>query len=143
MLKYILCAVYVCFSVAGLTLIKIGGSQPASEGIMIPIVDMLITKYSILGIMCYGISFCLYICVVNKFDLGIIIPILGGIVNILIILIDIMEKISFFSSDILNITLIFPKLLLFEIIIYYVLLILIICLKKHLIPILIFYILFL
>ncbi len=63
--------------------------------------------------------------------------------NVLIILIDIMEKISFFSSDILNITLIFPKLLLFEIIIYYVLLILIICLKKHLIPILIFYILFL
>lgn len=85
MLKYILCAIYVLFSVSGLTLIKIGGNQPAETGFMLPIVDVLLSKYSILGIMCYGISFCLYICVVNKFDLGIIIPILGGIVNILII----------------------------------------------------------
>lgn len=87
MLKYILCAIYVLFSVSGLTLIKIGGSQPIEECFVIPIVNVLLSKYSILGIMCYGISFCLYICVVSKFDLGLIIPILGGIVNILIIVI--------------------------------------------------------
>lgn len=63
--------------------------------------------------------------------------------NILSVLVGTMEKISCYSGNTLNLTLIFSKMSILLIIIYYVLLILIICLKKHLIPILIFYILFL
>ncbi len=87
-MRYLLCVVYIFFSVSGLTLIKIGSNQPASMGICIPIIDLVISKQTILGIICYGISFCLYLGVVSKFDLGLIIPILGGIVNILIVIIS-------------------------------------------------------
>lgn len=87
MVKYILCAIYVCFSVSGLTLIKLGSMQPKDRGWIVPIIGIIINKWSFLGILCYGISFCLYLGVVSKFNLGVIIPILGGIVNILIIII--------------------------------------------------------
>ncbi|MGN0161886.1 MAG: hypothetical protein ACI4AQ_10895 [Lachnospiraceae bacterium] len=87
-MRYLLCVVYVLFSVSGLTLIKIGSNRTIPEGICIPVIGMSVSKYTILGILCYGISFCLYLGVVSKFDLGIIIPILGGIVNILIVIIS-------------------------------------------------------
>lgn len=84
-MKYLLCAVYVLFSVSGLTLIKLGSTEAAGSSFLIPFIHMRITLLSLAGIFCYGISFCLYMGVVSKFDLGIIIPILGGIVNILIL----------------------------------------------------------
>ena len=88
MLKIILCVLYVCFSVSGLTLIKVGSLQTEARSLVIPILDMTVTKLSFIGILCYGTSFCLYLGVVSKFDLGIIIPILGGVINILILLVS-------------------------------------------------------
>lgn len=86
MIKYLLFVIYILFSVSGLTLFKIGSMQKAV--ITIPIVGIALSKWTITGIICYGFSFIIYLCVVSEFDLGVIIPIIGGIVNILILLVS-------------------------------------------------------
>lgn len=88
MIKYILCVVYILFSVSGLTLIKISSNQVSSQTYTIPILGIAISWWTLAGIFCYGTSFCIYLGVVSKFDLGLIIPLLGGIVNILILLVS-------------------------------------------------------
>lgn len=87
-MAYILCAAYVIFSVSGLTLFKIGSSI-TEGGFCVPVLNFMLNGYSFAGICCYGISFLLYLGVVSKFNLGFIIPIVGGIVNIAILLISI------------------------------------------------------
>lgn len=76
------------FSVVGLTFIKIGSDQPMNNSFEIPVVNISISIWSFIGIACYGISFLIYLGVISKFDLGFIIPIIGGIVNILILIIS-------------------------------------------------------
>lgn len=85
MIKYLLCVLYVIFSVSGLTLVKMGSNQNISGNFMLPVIEMYISKMTLTGLIFYGMSFCLYMGVISKFDLGIIIPILGGIVNIAIL----------------------------------------------------------
>ncbi len=85
--KYILCVIYVIFSVSGLTFIKIGSRQETYNHIIVPLFDISVSIWSLVGIICYGISFFLYLALISKFDLGIIIPLLGGIINILILVI--------------------------------------------------------
>lgn len=87
-MKYILCGIYVFFSVLGLTLVKIGSFRKTSCNFEIPITNMSISIWSFMGITCYGISFLLYLGIISKFDLGFIIPIIGGIVNILILIVS-------------------------------------------------------
>lgn len=79
---------YVLFSVSGLTLIKLASLQNDNAYLMIPVLNVKISWISLMGILCYGISFCLYLGVVNHFPLGFIIPLIGGIVNILIVFIS-------------------------------------------------------
>lgn len=86
MSKYLLCGIYILFSVSGLTLIKYGGNRVDLAKFVIPIIGIPISWYMIAGVFCYGISFILYMGVITKFDLGVIIPIVGGIINILIII---------------------------------------------------------
>lgn len=85
-MKYILCLFYILFSVSGLIFMKSGSSNTDLVGVQIPIVNMMINKVSLFGYFCYGISFILYSFVISKFDLGVVIPILGGIINIIILL---------------------------------------------------------
>ena len=87
MLKYILCGIYVFFSVSGLTLIKIGSNKTLGYSFEIPVISTSVSIWSFVGIICYAVSFLLYLGVISKFDLGFIIPILGGIINILILLV--------------------------------------------------------
>lgn len=84
MIKYILCILYVVFSVSGLTLVKVGSEQ-SNGNLVIPIIEMSVSKLTLVGLIFYSMSFCLYMGVISKFDLGIIIPILGGIINIAIL----------------------------------------------------------
>lgn len=84
MIKYILCILYVVFSVSGLTLVKVGSEQ-SNGNLVIPIIEMSVSKLTLVGLIFYAMSFCLYMGVISKFDLGIIIPILGGIINIAIL----------------------------------------------------------
>ena len=84
MFRVLLCIAYVILTVSGLILVKYASLHP-QVGFTIPILRVVISKYSLIGLMCYGISFILYICVISQFDLGFIIPLVGGIVNILIL----------------------------------------------------------
>lgn len=83
--KILICILYVLFSVSGLVVIKIGNSIELSRGFTIPFINLHLSLISVLGILFYGISFCLYMGVVANFDIGFIIPLLGGIINILIL----------------------------------------------------------
>ena len=85
MAKYILCAIYVLFSVSGLLIIKIASTAESTKSFVVPLLNFKVSWLSILGIICYGISFCLYLGVVSNFKLGVIIPLIGGIVNIAIL----------------------------------------------------------
>lgn len=86
MIKYILCVIYLFFSVSGLTFFKVGSMQEG--GLTIPVVNVALSKWTLIGIICYGLSFLIYLCVISKFELGVIIPIIGGAVNILILLVS-------------------------------------------------------
>lgn len=87
MLKYILCGIYVFFSVSGLTLIKIGSNKTLGYSFEIPVISTSVSIWSFVGIICYAISFLLYLIVISKFNLGFIIPILGGVINIMILIV--------------------------------------------------------
>lgn len=87
-MKYILCVLYLIFSISGLTFMKLGGMKEYLT--IVKIQEMKITWVSFLGYSCYAISFLLYTFIINKFELKFVIPVLGGIVNILIIAIGVL-----------------------------------------------------
>lgn len=57
------------------------------RAILVPVVNLRITPLSLVGYLCYGISFLMYTVIIAKFDLGYISPILTGISNIGVLLI--------------------------------------------------------
>lgn len=96
--KYILCLVYVFFAVLGLSLIKYAGNHCENGNFIVPMIGIPVSFYSFAGIVCYSVSFFLYLGVISKFDLGVIIPILTGVMNILVLLVSVIifkEKLSY------------------------------------------------
>lgn len=97
-MKYLLCMIYLLFSVLGLTFMKIGSNEGAK--IFFQISSLKFTLQSIIGYGCYIISFVLYTVIISKFDLSYIYPIIGGITNVIILFIAILffhEKFTVFS----------------------------------------------
>lgn len=86
-MQYILCVVYLIFSLSGMTFMKLGSMAENMRAILVPVVNLRITPLSLVGYLCYGISFLMYTVIITKFDLGYISPILTGISNIGILLI--------------------------------------------------------
>lgn len=86
-MQYILCAIYVILTISGLTFMKMGSMAENLKGIVIPVVDMRITAISLVGYLCYGMSFLLYTVIISKFDLGFITPMLNGVVNVSILVV--------------------------------------------------------
>lgn len=84
-MKYLLCIIYLLFSILGLTFMKMGSNQGAK--LFFEILGLKFTVQSIIGYGCYIISFVLYTVVISKFDLSYIHPIIGGITNISILVI--------------------------------------------------------
>lgn len=87
MLRILLVAIYLAFSIAGLSLIKIGGNAGAF-GTVKGVLHFEISWISLLGMICYLCSFLLYTRIVVMFDLSYITPIITGIVQILILLVS-------------------------------------------------------
>lgn len=79
-----LVVLYVIFAVGGSTLIKYGGLAKMASLIVLPVVHVSISLVSLLGIISYGLSFALYILLLNKFDLSFISPLTVGIVYVLL-----------------------------------------------------------
>ena len=86
-MQYILCVVFLIFSLSGMTFMKLGSMAENMRAILVPVVNLRITPLSLVGYLCYGISFLMYTVIITKFDLGYISPILTGISNIGILLI--------------------------------------------------------
>lgn len=77
---------YVIFAVSGSTLLKYGGLEHIKKIITIPFVDMNVSIITIIGFICYGISFLLYTVLLNKFNLSFISPLTVAIVYILLMI---------------------------------------------------------
>lgn len=106
-LNYLFCAIYLMFSVMGLTFMKMGANNTTLSAIKIPVVNMQINWISALGYLCYICSFLIYTVVITKFDLGVIIPLLSGIVNVLVFVVAvILFKESFTVYSVMGIILI-------------------------------------
>ena len=75
---------YVFFAVGGSTLIKWGGITKIGAALTIPFVNITVSLISLLGVLFYGLSFLLYIILLNRFDLSFISPVTVGIVYVLL-----------------------------------------------------------
>ena len=84
MLKYILTIIYLIFTTMGITLMKLGGDS-ISLGLKNGIA-FKIGYITILGFLCYAISFLLWQKLLVTFDLSYIVPITTGIVQIIVFL---------------------------------------------------------
>lgn len=84
-MPWILICIYLLLTVSGLVLFKVGANQGISASIHSGFFALKISGVSILGILCYGCSFLLYLALVSKMDLGYIYPVTTGIVYILVL----------------------------------------------------------
>lgn len=80
----ILFITYFLFTCSGLVLIKFGSIAKNIAALKIPIVDISLTPFSLLGLACYGISFLLYVVLVSRHDLSFLNPFTVGITSVLI-----------------------------------------------------------
>lgn len=97
-MKYLLCCIYLCFSVTGLVFMKLGSMDNATP--FFEVFGIKFTVQSVIGYVSYIISFLLYTIIITKFDLSYIIPILGGIVNVVVLVVGILllkEKATWLS----------------------------------------------
>lgn len=86
-MQFILCAIYIVVGILGMILIKIGAS--ATPFLTIPKLGILVSRISILGIICYGVSFCLYTFIISKMKVSLTIPVLAAINSSIIFLIGV------------------------------------------------------
>lgn len=84
-MNVLLIVLYVIFAVGGSTLIKYGGIMKGTAWLL-PLVNVSISPVSLLGIISYGLSFGLYILLLNKFDLSFISPLTVGLVYVLLMI---------------------------------------------------------
>ena len=93
---YILYILYLLLTCLGLIFLKMGG-QSTDIKISEFIFSMQIDCKFVIGLICYVISFLLYIVVLQKRDLSYIYPLSAGIVNVVSVMVGVIvlkEKIS-------------------------------------------------
>ena len=77
--------VYAIISALGITLLKIGSGYEDFIKIVVLSKEFGISTLSLLGVMCYGISFLIYINLVSKYDMAYLYAIATGSVQVLLI----------------------------------------------------------
>lgn len=94
---FILYVLYLILTCLGLILLKIGG-----QGTDIKVLNSIFSRQMdykfIIGIICYAISFLLYVVILQKRDLSYIYPLSAGIVNVVSVVAGVFvlkEKITF------------------------------------------------
>jgi drug/metabolite transporter (DMT)-like permease len=83
-MNVIFIVLYVIFAVVGSTLLKYGGLEQVKSLFTIPFVNMSVSWITLVGFICYGISFLLYTILLNKFALSFISPLTVSLVYILL-----------------------------------------------------------
>lgn len=76
-------AFYLIFTVGGLTLIKLG-SEGLKIGFSLSLFNLQLPGLFLLGVLCYGISFIIWMWIISTNTLSVIYPIALGISYILI-----------------------------------------------------------
>lgn len=81
----ILFMIYVCLSAGGLILFKLGSKDLALD-ITVQHFQLQLSWTMLLGILCYGCSFVLWLVIVNAVNLSYAMPLSVGLVNMLVLL---------------------------------------------------------
>lgn len=79
----VLIGVYMLLSAGGLVLFKLGSSKGLNMRVADGTFDAKIHLLVFVGLVCYIISFSMYMFLVSKFDLSYIVPLTTGIIYIL------------------------------------------------------------
>lgn len=99
-LNIILIIIYIILTVSGLVLFKLGSSQEFNFNYNSGNISLNFNMKMILGLLCYVVSFLLYMFLVSKYDLSYIVPITQGVIYILIFLSSVVifkDKVTVFS----------------------------------------------
>jgi multidrug transporter EmrE-like cation transporter len=75
---------YLFFSICGITLVKSGGTNPTMM-LNIAKIQLEFSWLSVLGILCYGVSFLIFMYILPKYDLSYITPLTTGLTQILLL----------------------------------------------------------
>lgn len=86
MINVIYIVSYFIFAVSGSTLLKYGGLEKVKSLFVVPGVNISVSWITLVGFVCYGISFLLYTILLNKFDLSFISPVTVAGVYILLMI---------------------------------------------------------
>lgn len=82
MVQVIIIIIYICLSISGLVLMKLGGN-PGSVSMTEGNINFGISPISLIGFICYIGSFFLFTRMVVMFELSYIMPLTTGIVQVL------------------------------------------------------------
>lgn len=77
--------IYLLLTVSGLMLFKLGGSKMAIS-LSLKGIDMSLSMIALLGIVCYGCSFLLWLNIIKESEISYIFPIASGAVTILTVI---------------------------------------------------------
>lgn len=77
---------YVIFAVSGSTLLKYGGLNTVKSLFMVPVININISLITLIGFICYGLSFIFYTILLNKFELSFISPLTVSLVYIFLMI---------------------------------------------------------
>lgn len=80
----VLIAIYILFTVSGITLMKIGTGKAFEFSLAGGNFKIVFNYILLCGILCYLISFLLYIFLISKYNLSYIVPLTTGLVYVLI-----------------------------------------------------------
>lgn len=90
MIKYLIVGLYLILTVTGLILYKYGSTKDFVFSISKGVFEVKLNIISIIGLMCYLLSFILYILILPKFDLTHIMPLTSAISYISIFVLSIL-----------------------------------------------------
>lgn len=82
MMNVILIAVYICLTVTGVVLFKLGTQKEFIVSISAGVFNLKMSLLSIVGLLCYLCSFLMYMFLISQFDISYIVPVTTGIVQV-------------------------------------------------------------
>lgn len=82
MMNVILIAIYICLTIAGVVLFKLGTQKEFNVSISAGVFNLKMSFLSIIGLLCYLCSFLMYMFLISQFDISYIIPVTTGIVQV-------------------------------------------------------------
>lgn len=85
-MKNLMILMYLLFCLSGLILMKWGNTTSRWILFTIPTININITFISLIGYSCYVASFILYSIIISKNDISILVPFIGGIVNVMTVI---------------------------------------------------------